>query len=580
MLLLFRTLRILLDIIDKAKEDCRLLVGRSEVKQQRVDGETLEIQEEKSSELEKTEERMDDAIEQSIEQSIEHDSTGQGKRQTLLNVFFGSRALKGNRGGGVTLGKPVERFRDFFIKPNVVMGNGSKFLSEEKKKQIVNRMDLELNQPTELTNEQIIYELKQIGRLARQRIRQTLQENYRQRVDEMELGQELGPVAIGNIKILGDTGSARPFYMGPWDKSAKVVNGRRPFVKETSGEVDYDVDSSVEWEMNAALEDAEGEDLVSEEGSEEEEEEEEEGGDNDNSETEEMDGWLVDENVVVREAENNTSDSDEDDSDFDINKPIVPEELSDVESGYGSDFDMDIDQNEETIDEKLIRDLKQAKTFRNDGSDKYVIKPRRKHPKTVPVTRKKLVHLTTTVIGPVFDNSNDFLNDFAVVQFPKFRPAAPQKVPDVPVNTTNPVPVKKEPPPKFEFNKNAKRRISAIVSGSDLSLKILVEKIKQAYPMASKIQIQAYIQSNYQKFKKNASNKPRWHNSKIYNQASAKQNSSIGENDSNKKRKSSALLDDSGPRNTVPIIPICVKKDNGGENKNTKSSLYSYFSKS
>ncbi|KAI8906883.1 hypothetical protein EDD86DRAFT_210036 [Gorgonomyces haynaldii] len=79
-------------------------------------------------------------------------------------------------------------------------------------------------------------------------------------------------------KLLHFSEDVRPSFYGPWSlhpKSSKI-NGRRPFGKDE--QMDYEVDSELEWE-----EDEPGEELGSEDEIEEEEEEDEE----------EEDGWLV-----------------------------------------------------------------------------------------------------------------------------------------------------------------------------------------------------------------------------------------------------------------------------------------------
>ncbi|KAI8825162.1 uncharacterized protein EV422DRAFT_517686 [Fimicolochytrium jonesii] len=66
------------------------------------------------------------------------------------------------------------------------------------------------------------------------------------------------PAEIYRYKLLQFAGDLRPPYWGTWTKTSKVINGRRPFARDTVT-LDYDYDSEAEWE-----EDGPGEELVSE----------------------------------------------------------------------------------------------------------------------------------------------------------------------------------------------------------------------------------------------------------------------------------------------------------------------------
>jgi hypothetical protein len=58
-------------------------------------------------------------------------------------------------------------------------------------------------------------------------------------------------------RLLSFSEDLRPPYYGTWSKRSLEVTGRRPFAKDLSNSIDYDVDSEAEWE-----EEEEGEDII------------------------------------------------------------------------------------------------------------------------------------------------------------------------------------------------------------------------------------------------------------------------------------------------------------------------------
>ena len=94
--------------------------------------------------------------------------------------------------------------------------------------------------------------------------------------------KELRPVLKTRVwKLLQFEEDLRPPYFGTFGKKSKIVNGRRPFTKDSEN-LDYDYDSEAEW-----VDEESGEEL----GSEDEMSEEEAGAAAE--EEEEEDGWLV-----------------------------------------------------------------------------------------------------------------------------------------------------------------------------------------------------------------------------------------------------------------------------------------------
>lgn len=116
-------------------------------------------------------------------------------------------------------------------------------------------------------------------------------------------------VVPNRYKFLGFHEDVRPPYRGTWSKSSKLVNGRRPFSKDTQY-LDYENDSEAEWEEG---DEEEGEDL--EDGKDDGADEEE-----DMQNEEDNDGWLA--------AEDDLGLEDEDDETREIRK----KKLADVTS--------------------------------------------------------------------------------------------------------------------------------------------------------------------------------------------------------------------------------------------------------
>ncbi|KAJ2847419.1 hypothetical protein IWW36_003864, partial [Coemansia brasiliensis] len=79
------------------------------------------------------------------------------------------------------------------------------------------------------------------------------------------------------IKLLQFHGCRRPAYFGTWSKNGRVVSGRRPFAREAA-DIDYEVDSDAEWEVD----DEEGEELRSDEEEDDEDDDEDDDFDEEN----------------------------------------------------------------------------------------------------------------------------------------------------------------------------------------------------------------------------------------------------------------------------------------------------------
>ncbi|OMJ22080.1 hypothetical protein AYI69_g5542 [Smittium culicis] len=329
--------------------------------------------------------------------------------------------------------------------------------------------------------------------------------------------------------------SRRPCFYGTLSKKVSYVSGRRPFKKEpNTGVIDYDVDSEEEWDLL----DEEGEELKSEDDDEDEEDDEDL-----DEEAEIENEWIVN---VSKENDQNSSQSessDSEDSDFDATNPkhIKPEIHSDsgVENLSNSDGLSDIETMTIDLDEEI--EIPKNNIFLNE-SEKTYIKPKRKltnyNKSSDPATkaskndsmatknqRKPITKLIPVIIGPIFPKSDStlstnlnlntdnvtsinnntniissqqqILSKFPVVYFPKILP--------------KPVPVSDSSLSKTKDECASTQTAELIVHSSPLGLKVLIEKVKQVYPNASKVQIQAIIQDNATKEKRNKSKVFRWY---------------------------------------------------------------------
>ncbi|OLY81504.1 Chromatin assembly factor 1 subunit A [Smittium mucronatum] len=499
--------------------------------------------------------------ENQVDSMIDNSSLLNGKVQTKLLGFF-TKPKNGtnefdhlpNETGDLpkisTASKDTfkERIRPFYVKPNTSVANLNVIRDERKIQTDSNRID-ELMSQTTVTPQEILLKLKatMIHKAKSENNSIVNKINNTPEIIEISTSDTLftddsskleksGESEVKRVfKLFHFSDSRKPAFYGTLSKKPLRINGRRPFIKESDSEIiNYDFDSDEEWELI----DEEGEELKSED----EEEDEEDFDDEVENE------WIV--NVSNDKDLNSSSSesSDLEDADFDENNPthIKADISADSDSGESTSELEDIDPEIEVpkmdgvdLEEKtFIRAKRKIQPLNNQS-----VEPNKLDTAISKNQRRPIVKLIPKIIGPVFSSGvsgveNDenepgsninlkskesILSNFPVVYFPKAKPVAvikpiehktsPEKIkkPFIKSKISNSNKMALSIIKRPMFNRRDMTKIAKIVHHSPLGLKILVEKIKQLYPTASKVQIQTIIQDNAIKERRNTSKISRWY---------------------------------------------------------------------
>ncbi|KAI9503510.1 hypothetical protein GGI25_003971 [Coemansia spiralis] len=207
------------------------------------------------------------------------------------------------------------------------------------------------------------------------------------------------------MKLLHFYGSRRPDYWGTWSKRLCKVSRRRPFAADTD-QLDYEVDSDAEWEIE---DDEEGEELHSDNEDEDDEDEDDEDFDEEN-------GFIVGDRVAKPRSSNHktlSGDAMDDDSDDSSDNSVFnseDEEIEEIDPDEEVCADaMDVDDVKVSVsvkDNVCIPEMsKHTKTLSAEYSRYHVAKKTKQNSKQ---KRQKLVPLTPIVVGLVW--SDDALN--------------------------------------------------------------------------------------------------------------------------------------------------------------------------
>ncbi|PVZ97757.1 hypothetical protein BB558_006274 [Smittium angustum] len=427
-----------------------------------------------------------------------------------------------NKAPLIPLGK--ERTRPFYVKPNTFVAETKK-LDEKKQLEITLKIDNIINSPTEnIDLDKLILEIKRNGSKFPfkkdelvdsqepknkyqhlEYLNNIPQENDSFMNTEATKSSELQDIFNRKRKIIYFCESQRPCYYGTWSKKLKGLSGRNPFKMIRDDYIDYDVDNNV----------------VSENYS-----------NNENDMSDESDDSDFD--VDKQKAQNLNHDNNGDDMDTD----------GDSDTSNLSDFDMDIDENEEVDigikelekNEECYIMPKKKKNEKADVVDKKqgenMSNTEKMSQSKTTVKRAPITPLVPIIIGPCFNKidknseSNKILSDYSMYILPSIGTSRGDvfmkgysgtkgmffgEESGMGLGQDQKSSERQEKPKKYIFTKRDMSRIAKVVSFSPLGLKMLIEKIKQMFPDASKLQIQTAIQDMAVKEKRNSCKKHRWY---------------------------------------------------------------------
>ncbi|PVU88214.1 hypothetical protein BB559_005686 [Furculomyces boomerangus] len=458
-----------------------------------------------------------------------------GKVQTSLFGFFGkSNGVASNSPRTSEKPKPKqviiqnenfkERTRPFYVKPNTFVAETKK-LDEKKQLEITLKIDNIINSPTEnIDLDKLILEIKRNGSKFPfkkdelvdsqepknkyqhlEYLNNIPQENDSFMNTEATKSSELQDIFNRKRKIIYFCESQRPCYYGTWSKKLKGLSGRNPFKMIRDDYIDYDVDNNV----------------VSENYS-----------NNENDMSDESDDSDFD--VDKQKAQNLNHDNNGDDMDTD----------GDSDTSNLSDFDMDIDENEEVDigikelekNEECYIMPKKKKNEKADVVDKKqgenMSNTEKMSQSKTTVKRAPITPLVPIIIGPCFNKidknseSNKILSNYSMYILPSIGTSRGDvfmkgysgtkgmffgEESGMGLGQDQKSSERQEKPKKYIFTKRDMSRIAKVVSFSPLGLKMLIEKIKQMFPDASKLQIQTAIQDMAVKEKRNSCKKHRWY---------------------------------------------------------------------
>ncbi|KAJ1888216.1 hypothetical protein LPJ66_008685 [Kickxella alabastrina] len=342
------------------------------------------------------------------------------------------------------------------------------------------------------------------------------------------------------MKLIHFHGSRRPAYWGTWSRQLRNVSGRRPFAQDTS-ELDYDVDSDAEWEVD----EGEGEDLHSEddEDNDDEDNEDDDDDDEDDEDFDEENGFIVGDNAprshfgMQEQADTGSqSDGDDDDSDSESDSEFVSEDEVIEEIDASEEVcsgDMDVDEPAECADG--TDKLSIIKTVRSRRKVSFEERPQNQtdlhtdpQPRQRQRRRQRVQLLTPVVIGLVWDEINyvdldnagkyGMLTALAVTPIETtlplhistnpgdIQPTRQKESASKVDNPTAPLPRKGNEVSDKEFF-----ALVSVVHGSSLGVLRLVEELKAQIPHASKAHIERLIHEHAVKEKRPPTTRPLWY---------------------------------------------------------------------
>ncbi|KAJ1770878.1 hypothetical protein LPJ54_004786, partial [Coemansia sp. RSA 1824] len=339
------------------------------------------------------------------------------------------------------------------------------------------------------------------------------------------------------MKLLQFHGNRRPAYFGTCSRRVRGIGARRPFARDTT-ELDYDVDSDVEWEV----EDVEGEELHSDD----EDEDDDDDDDENDEDFDEENGFVVcDGEVLTHSHSDDEDDEDDESSDGEFNSG--DEDMEDInpdeEVGCG---EMDVD-DVIVIDDSVMPVPRPKKPKAEKPKEDKPTKA--DNPKHRVPQRRKVIPLTPVVVGLIVDDTaaqstcmdvcNASLDQIpanddvaAKLQILSRLTVAPvssdaslplqisidsadiwaKKPSDTSLAPTDPETIEGTPVRKGKAITDADLcALTNIVHGSSLGMLRLVEELKQVIPGASKAQIERLVHEHAKKEKRPDTSRTLWY---------------------------------------------------------------------
>ncbi|KAJ2090482.1 hypothetical protein IW138_002694 [Coemansia sp. RSA 986] len=330
------------------------------------------------------------------------------------------------------------------------------------------------------------------------------------------------------MKLLHFHGSRRPDYWGTWSRSLRRVNGRQPFAKDTD-QLDYEVDSDAEWEIEE-----EGEELRSDDDDDEDDEDDD---DEDDEDFDEVNGFVVGDRIpkpcsssLVEDGSDGESNDSSSESDFNSEDEEI-EEINPEEEVSMDQMDVDEETNDHGDSENPSK-RRSSRRAAKPSTELHVSEEYFKRENHQPKQRHKVVPITPVVVGLLWDgltfngahhanvdtiastpadSTLAMLSRLAVVEtcinMPLHVSMDPQEVLCSKSDGSAGVPARKSK----ALNDEDLFVLANVVHGSSLGISKLVDEVKTHIPEAKKAQIERLIHEHAVKEKRPPATRQIWY---------------------------------------------------------------------